>query len=114
MANNWDIKSEYARRSSETTVESYYVQAGYTFNDRWTPFGRYDYVALDKTRKNDPSYYQKTLVAGLDYKVNGNISLRVEGHFNKGYGLPVASGEVEAGAGSDRWNMYSTSVTFMF
>jgi hypothetical protein len=114
VANNWDVKAEYARRSSEGTVDSYYLQAGYTFADRWTPFGRYDYIALDKSRKNDPSFYQKTLVAGLDYKVNGNFSLRVEGHFNKGYGLPVASGEVEAGAGSERWNMLSTSLTFIF
>jgi hypothetical protein len=114
VANNWDIKSEFARRSSESTVESYYVQAGYTFGDHWTPFGRYDYIALDQSRKNDPSYYQKTLVAGLDYKVNGNFSVRIENHFNKGYGLPVASGEVQPGAGAERWNLLSASVTFMF
>jgi hypothetical protein len=114
VADNWDVKSEYARRTKESAVSSYYVQAGYTFADHWTPFGRYDYVVLDKSMKNDPSYYQKTFVLGLDYKVNNYFSVRVENHFNKGYGLPVASGEVEAGAGSDKWNMFGASVNFIF
>jgi hypothetical protein len=114
VADNWDFKSEYAHRSSDSTVSSYYVQAGYTFADRWTPFGRYDYIVTDKSLKSDPSYYQKTMVIGLDYKVNSYFSVRVENHFNKGYALPVASGEVEAGAGNDKWNMFGASVNFIF
>jgi Gram-negative porin len=108
VANNWDLKAEYARVKEDTKKESYYIQAGYTFADKWTPYGRYDYIATDTAQKSDSSFYQKAFVVGLDYKINGNLSVRGENHFNKGYGLPVASGEVVLNTGDRKHEQYGT------
>jgi Gram-negative porin len=112
---NLKLQSEYAKsKVFDVSSNTYYLQAGYTFADKWTPFVRYEYATTDKTQKNDPSFYQKSIGLGLDYKVNSNISVRVEGYNHKGYALPVASGEVEAGTGKDKWNFYAISVNYIF
>jgi predicted porin len=115
--NNWDLKAEYANLDNgleSTKAKTYYVQAGYTFAEKWTPYVRYDYITTDKTQSSDPSFYQKTTSLGVGYKVNDSISVRVENHWNRGYALPVASGEVAAGAGETDWKMFAASVNFIF
>jgi hypothetical protein len=113
--NDWDIKSEYAKHSFQgVNSDAWYVQLGKTFADKWTPYARYDYVTTDKSQKSDESFYQKTTVVGVGYKIKSNISLRVEEHFNNGYALPVASGEVLAGEGVRKWNMFVAGVHFAF
>lgn len=116
-ANNWDIKAEYANKDNgleNTKAKTYYLQAGYTFAEKWTPFVRYDYITTDVSQKTDPAYYQKSKVLGLNYKINDNIAVRLENHWNNGYALPVASTEVAAGAGKTDWNMFAASVNFIF
>jgi hypothetical protein len=117
----WDIKAEYAQHraalhapGSTVTSEAYYLQAGYTFAEKWTPYARYDYFCADRTACNDPSNATKTGTVGLGYALASNIGLRIENHFNRGYGLPVQSGEVAAGAGHPNWNQFAAAVNFTF
>ena len=111
---SFDIKGEYAYHRKDVTRKLGYVQVGYHINDKWTPYMRYDYAILDKTQKSDPSYYQKTSMVGIGYKITPNMDVRIEDHFNHGYGLPVASEEVGAGTGKTNWNMFVAGVNFMF
>lgn len=113
--NNFDVKAEYAKmKFFNEESKAYYVQAGYTFAEKWTPFARYDYITTDVAQKNDPAHYQKATVLGLNYKINDSIAVRLENHWNKGYALPVASGEIAAGAGKKDWNMLAASISFIF
>jgi hypothetical protein len=112
---DWELKSEYAtHKFLGVSSSGYYVQGGYTVADKWTPFLRYDHVTLDKRQSNDPSFYQNTVAVGVGYKLGKNIGLKVENHFNSGYALPVASGEVAAGAGTKKWNLLNAEVHFQF
>ena len=114
MNAGFDIKAEYAYHRKDVTRKLGYVQFGYHINDKWTPYVRYDYATLDDAQKNDPSYYQKTAMAGIAYKITPNMDVRAEEHFNHGYGLPVAGGEMTAGTGKTDWNMFVAGVNFMF
>ncbi len=112
---NWEFKSEYAgHKFLGVSSSGYYLQGGYTVANKWTPYIRYDHVTLDKAQKNDPSYYQSTVAVGLGYKLGKDIGLKIENHFNSGYGLPVGTGEVEAGKGSKKWNLFTAEVNFQF
>jgi hypothetical protein len=118
----WDLKAEYAWHKAalhefgdHVFGTGWYVQAGYTSSgDLWTPFVRYDHVTTDRSRRDDPSYTQRTVAVGLTYKLTLGVDLRVENHFNRGYGLPVSSGEVEAGAGQRRWSQFVAAINFKF
>jgi hypothetical protein len=111
----WDFKSEYATHQFRgVNSDGYYVQAGRTFADRWTPFVRYDVVNLDRARQGDDSFTQKILVTGLGYRFIRDAVIRVEAQFNRGYGLPVASGEVAQGAGTRDWTLVVVGMHFYF
>ena len=111
----YDIKAEYAvHQFFGVTSNAYYLQTRYSFTNAFAAYARYDYAVTDKDRRNDPSYYQKTVVAGLQYRINSGLTFRLENHFNHGYGLPVASGEVQSGAGEKDWNMLVTGINFSF
>lgn len=110
----WDVKSEYGVHSLQgVTGQAWYAQFGRTFG-KWMPFARYDYVTTDKAQKSSDSFSQKIVVIGLNYKLESNVSLRIENHFNRGYALPVASDEVAPGAGKRDWNLLVLGVHFMF
>jgi len=110
-----DLKGEYAHiEMIDERKDAYYAQAGYTFFEKLTPFVRYDYITTDKNNRSDPSFYQKGFVVGAGYKINDNVSVKVEDHFIKGYALPVASGEIVAGEGSKEWNLFAAGINFMF
>ena len=111
---HFDVKSEYVYHRKNVTRKIGYVQVGYHINDKWTPYLRYDYATLDDAQKSDPSYYQKTTMIGVGYKITPYMDVRVEAHHNHGYGLPVASEEVIAGTGKTDWNMFVAGVNFMF
>jgi len=110
-----DLKAEYGRMTVfGKTAATWYAQAAYTFNDKWTPYVRYDYVATDVDNRADPSFYQRSTVLGLGYKITPSVGLRLETHINHGYAMPVASEEVEAGAGKTDWTMTAFSLNFIF
>lgn len=117
----WDLKTEYAwhkaalhEPGSSIVGSAWYVQAGYTIREKWTPFVRYDAVVTDRSQAGDPSYQQRTLACGLTYRLTPEIALRIEAHRNRGYALPVSSGEVEPGAGQRRWSQYVAALNFAF
>ncbi len=115
LNNNLDLKSEYAtHKFMGVSSRGYYVQAGYTFADKWTPFIRYDNVTMDKSQSSNPAFYQKTIAVGVNYKLSNNISLRIENHFNRGYALPVASEETDPATASKKWNLFAVSANFAF
>ena len=110
-----DIKAEYGTHDFlGVRSDAYYVQARYSFGDAWGPYVRYERAVTDKNQSGDPSFFQKTLVAGVQYRMAESITLRLEGHFNHGYALPVASGEVAAGTGATDWNLAVAGVNFSF
>jgi len=112
---DWDLKSEYGKQKYlGISADSYYLQAARNFAARWTVFARYDYVTTDKARSSDESFSQKVLAVGLNFKVRSNLSLRIEEQFNRGYALPVASGEVVPGTGTDDWSLFIAGVHFIF
>jgi len=111
----WDLKAEYGtHKFVGVSSYAYYVQGAYTVAEKWTPYVRYDYVTTDKSQRKDSSFSQKTVAVGLGYKVGANIGLKVENHFNNGYALPVASGEVAQGAGTRKWNLFFAAADFAF
>jgi hypothetical protein len=125
LSGAWDLKSEYGSHKDQGgSSNTYYVQAGRDFATRWTVFARYDHVTLDQATLDQvtpnqasvssASQSQSILVAGLNYKVRSNVSLRIENHFNRGYALPVASGEVAPGAGKNDWNLLVVGMHFVF
>lgn len=110
-----DLKAEYGRQTSfEKTAETWYGQAAYTLGERWTPYLRYDYITTDQARRDIPSFYQRATVVGLGYRFNDYVGLRLETHFNHGYAMPVAAGEMDEGSGKTDWRMTVFSLNFIF
>jgi hypothetical protein len=115
VRSNWDVKAEAGHHTFlGVSSTAYYIQAGYTLGDKWMPFARYDNVVTDTSLRGNDSFTQKIVVLGLNYKIQPNISLRIENHFNRGYALPVASGEVPVNAGTRSWDLLVAGVHFMF
>ena len=90
------------------------MQAAYSLTDHWKPYLRYDAAVLDRSQRKDPSFYQNTAAAGVAYRVNAAIGLKLENHFNHGYALPVAEGSVAPGAGTRTWNLTVLAADFQF
>ena len=112
---DWNVKSEYgSHHFLGVDSDAYYVQVARTLASRWTPFARYDYISTDRAQRQSDSYFQKIGVVGLDFRVNNNLTLRAENHFNQGYALPVASGEVQPGTGAAHWSLLVIGVHFIF
>ena len=124
--NSLDLKSEFfyenGARPLTPTAYSYYLQAGYTFSDKLTPFARYDYIVTDTYHKGDPAFYQKDVVVGAGYKINSYISFKIENHFMNGYAVPTALGHGDLNVDflaenpnvKKRWGMTAASVNFIF
>lgn len=110
-----DLKAEYAEsKLHHIQRRGYYVQGGYTFFDKLTPFVRYDYLTSDTSQKSDPSFYQKDFCFGIGYKFNSYVAVKVEDHVVSGYALPVVTGDMVPGTGEKDWNLFATSVNFIF
>jgi predicted porin len=115
LRGSWDVKSEYgSHKFLGVSSNGYYVQLGYSISPAWMPFVRYDRVNLDTRLEGNDSFTQKIVVVGLNFKLKSNISLRAENQFNRGYALPVASGEVPTNMGSRSWNLLVTGVHLIF
>lgn len=118
----WDLKAE---RANTTTLgvksDSSYLQAAYTFADRWTPFVRFDRITVNRDTPHQRE--QKTSSLGLTYRVSDGVSLRLEGHSNRGVALPYAEwlgsspGEAldqHEAPDASRWKSYAVSLNFIF
>ena len=110
-----DLKTEYGQSTAfGKTIETWYAQAAYSFNEHWKPYLRYDYITTDVDNKGDPSFYQYSTVAGLGYTINANFGLRMETHFNHGYAMPVVAEQMDAGTGAINWKLSAISLNFNF
>ena len=115
VTENYDLKAEYAHHKNfDATSLGYYVQAAYDLNDSWKPYVRYDYFTTDKSQKSDPSFYQKTFMVGVEYKVGPGVSVRVEDHFNRGYALPAVEPDPFAGQPKTNWGLFVAGLNFAF
>ncbi len=115
-----DLKAELNRHKypglsgfPDQNSYAWYVQAGFPIG-KWTPYTRYDAVSTDMSQSSNPSYYQHTVVLGINRKLTPNLNLRVEDEFNHGYALPVAAGETMTGAGKSNWQLFAAQINFMF
>lgn len=119
---NFDIKTEYAIASQfegtplEQKGTSYYGQIGYTFADKYTPYIRYDYVLYNNDLPENPLYFQKVKVLGVTYKLNNNVSMRMENHWNSGYAIPSYAQGVNFNStkAKEDWNIFAMGVNFIF
>jgi len=59
-------------------------------------------------------FEQKAFVLGAGYKLDANIGLKVENHFNRGYALPVASAKWPPVPGAKNWNLFLVAADFAF
>jgi hypothetical protein len=119
---NFDIKMEYAIASqfpnmpSEVSGKSYYGQIGYTFAEKITPYVRYDYLLYDNNQVDNPMYYQKANILGFTYRLNNNISMRMENHWNHGYAIPakVQGANFNTTTAKLDWNLFAMGLNFIF
>jgi hypothetical protein len=91
-AHDWEGIGEYYRfRNKDLTGGTGthpswagFAQLGYTFNDLWTPFYRWEKAALDltdayfATQASGRNYSRNVL--GLRYNLNANTALKIEGN----------------------------------
>ncbi len=109
------FNAEWAdKQGGDEEMKSYYIEAGYTFFDKLTPYVRYDHILTDKDSKDDPMFYQKDTTIGLSYKVNDYFKVKAEHHAIKGFAMPVASGAMHTAAEEESWSMFVAGVNFMF
>ncbi len=119
---NFDIKMEYAiatqfpNSPSEVNGKAYYGQFGYTFADKITPYVRYDYLLYNNDQVDNPMYYQQAKVFGLTYRINNNVSMRMENHWNHGYAIPANTqgGLFNSATAKLDWNLFAMGVNFIF
>jgi hypothetical protein len=121
VTDRFDVKAEYLRHHvpgqsgfADLSTHAWYVQAGYLDLGNWTPYLQYDSVVTDGARASDPSYYERDIVLGVNYRIVDGVNFRVEEHLNHGYALPVASGYTQAEHGSPTWSLFAASVNFIF
>ena len=111
--NDIDLKAEYAEmKMLDEKLSGYYLQGGYTFFDKLTPFIRYDYLTTDKDQKSDPAFYQKDITFGVGYKFNSNVAAKIEDHIVRGFALPFIADNT--GTYEKNWNLFAASINFMF
>ncbi len=112
------LSSEYFQlRGMDHRDYSYYVEAGYTFFDKLTPFVRYDYYTTDKADKANPEKFQEGVAFGVGYRFNSFASIKVEDHIIRGFALPAIAHEEATGLeldGDKHWNLFAVSLNLMF
>lgn len=122
---DFDIKLEYVNLAqfqnspNEVNGKAYYGQIGYTFAEKFTPYARYDYALYDKTQEDNPIAYQLAKVLGITYRLNNNISLRMENHWNHGYAIPLNSQGYSSFIAAVPtpvldWNVFAMGANFIF
>lgn len=119
---NFDMKMEYAiatqfpNSPSEVNGKAYYGQFGYTFADKFTPYVRYDYLLYNNDMVDNPMYYQQAKVFGFTYRLNNNVSLRMENHWNHGYAIPanIQGGNFNSATAKLDWNLFAMGINFIF
>ena len=110
---------EYAVASAfNHSGTAYYAQAGYTFAEKVTPYIRYDHLLYDNDKADVPTYYQHSTVFGISYRLNANVSMRMENHWNHGYAIPSTVQGVNFPTNVPNpkldWNIFAMGLNFIF
>jgi len=119
---NFDIKMEYAiatqfpNSPAEVKGKAYYGQIGYTIAEKFTPYVRYDYLLYNNDQADNPMYYQKAKVLGFTYRLNNNVSMRMENHWNSGYAIPANMQGASFSTVTPKldWNVFAMGINFIF
>jgi hypothetical protein len=93
------------------TSIGYYVEASYLLKDRWLPMVRYDAFFPDRTKDSNIADYQKDWMVAINYRFSNFLVLKVEEHFIRGVALLEPSENPDP---KGRWNLFATSVSFLF
>lgn len=124
-----DFKTEYAYAKDDFPGQlnmpemneghSYYAQFGYAFTSKFTPFFRYDYLLYSFSQRGEttlPGYEQRTKVLGFNYRLNNNVSMRMENHWHQGYAQPAATQGSTFSSGTAKldWTMLALGINFIF
>ena len=116
----YDIKMEYLAMAQfvgtpfENRGRGYYGQMGYTIAEKYTPYARYDYILYHDSFRGNPNLEQKVKVLGINYKLNNNVSLRMENHWNTGYAILANSPGVEIRPTTLNWNVFVLGINVIF
>jgi len=120
VRDNLDVKAEFNHHKypgqdgfPDEVSHAWYLQVGLPLG-AWTPYTRYDSVITDQNQSSNPSYFQRTIVVGINRRLTQNMNFRVEDNFNHGYALPVSAGETEIGTGKLNWQLFAAQLNFMF
>lgn len=111
---HFNLRSEYALHQEENGNASvgYYVEMTYQINDAWLPVLRYDLFYPLRGKDNLITDYQKETVAGLNYRISDFLTWKGEFHFVQGAAL--LDSEVPNPSPEENWNIFITTVTFLF
>jgi hypothetical protein len=118
----YDIKMEYAtaadfaNTANENIGKAYYAQFGYTLAEKFTPYVRFDYLLYNLQSETNPRAYQEAKVLGFTYRLNNNLSMRMENHWNYGYAIQSNVQGTNFNANNARldWNLFAMGINFIF
>jgi len=67
-------------------------------------------------QRGQPTSEQRTKVLGFNYRLNNNVSMRMENHWHSGYAMPavVQGSNFNTGTAKLDWNMFAMGVNFIF
>ena len=112
------MATDFPGRANENTGKSYYGQIGYTFAEKITPFIRYDYLIYNIQQDANPGAFQEAKVVGFSYRLNNNVSMRMENHWNHGYAIPAntqgAAFSTAVPTPTLDWNLFAMGLNFIF
>jgi len=110
------MATDFPGSANENTGKSYYGQIGYTFAEKITPYVRYDYLIYNIQQDANPGAFQEAKVLGFTYRLNNNISMRMENHWNHGYAIPanVQGATFDYPAAKEDWNLFAMGINFIF
>jgi len=133
---NWQFNTEYQTLdyitedvfgpSSKLTSPTlgYYFSATYRFNNQWRGFLRYDVYYSDRGDKDGDRYQLQTglpdhtrfaydTTFGARYEINDNWLISMEYHSIKGTAW-LPSSENDLSQSKERWNLFSTQISYRF
>ncbi len=133
---NWQFNAEYQTLdyitedifgpNSKLTSPTlgYYFSATYRFNNQWRGFLRYDVYYSDRGDKDGDQYQLQTglpdhtqfaydTTFGARYEINDNWLISMEYHSIKGTAW-LPSSENDLSQSKERWNLFSTQISYKF
>ncbi|MCG8604829.1 OprO/OprP family phosphate-selective porin, partial [bacterium] len=114
----WSIRGEFSRvtENNALSINAFYVEAAYSFNDHWQMAARYDNVDLELDREAVESSFldHREWVVGLNYWFTSNFVIRLAYHNVDGNRFAIPSSLDEPAAVDQQTNMISFGAQFSF